>query len=41
MNELEQLKLMGFSNIILNKEALIINNGDIDKSVNYILENNY
>ena len=41
MNELEQLKLMGFTNIILNKEALIINNGDIDKSVNYILENNY
>ena len=41
MNELEQLKSMGFINIILNKEALIINNGDIDKSVNYILENNY
>ena len=41
MNELEQLKLMGFTNIILNKEALSISNGDIDKSVNYILENNY
>ena len=41
INELEQLEFMGFTDTYLNKEALIISNGDIDKSVNYILENIY
>ena len=38
-DELEELKSMGFSNINLNKEALIISSGNIEMSINYILEN--
>ena len=39
VDELEQLKSIGFLNINLNKEALIISNGDVEMSINYILEN--
>lgn len=38
-DKLEELKSMGFSNINLNKEALIISSGNIEMSINYILEN--
>ena len=37
--ELEELKSMGFTNTVLIKEALLITEGNLEQSINYILEN--